>query len=100
MQLIGLELFSLEKVTINGISFMGCRDIEMFYVSQLRFENSSLLIPDQGSLVLNSAHNVTMALEALSWEMEMKKQLFTLPMAPLYTFSRLRITLLLIGGME
>ena len=55
----GFELSSLEKVTIEGIGFMGCRDIEMFYVSQLRFENSRLLIPDQGSLVLNSVHNIT-----------------------------------------
>lgn len=55
----GFELFSLENITIKGITFMGCRDIKIFYASQFRFEKSRLLIPDQGSLVLNFVHNVT-----------------------------------------
>ena len=120
----GFELSSLEKVAINGISFMGCRDIEMFYISQLRFENSSLLIPDQGSLVLNSVHNVTIIGISFLGNGNEKAALHITNGSFVYvqfcTFSqlttraiynanssitidivvRLRITLLFIGGME
>ena len=55
----GFELNILESVIIEGITFMGCRDIKVSYTDLLRFENSSLQLPEQGSLVLDFVLNAT-----------------------------------------
>ena len=52
-----LQLHFIEDVIISEITFVGCKEIEISFVDQFRFENSSFQSSPNGSLVLNHITN-------------------------------------------
>ena len=54
-----LQLHFIEDVIMNGITFVGCKEIEISFVDQFRFENSSFQSSPNGSLVPNHITNIT-----------------------------------------
>ena len=50
---VRLQLCFIEDVIISGITFIGCKEIEIAFVDQFRFENSSFESSPNGSLILN-----------------------------------------------
>ena len=53
---VRLQLHSIQEVVISGT---GCKEIEISFVNQFRFENSSFQYSPNGSLILNHAANAT-----------------------------------------
>ena len=56
---VRLQLHYIEDIIINGTTFVGCEEIEISFVNQFRFENSSYQSSTNGSLTLNYTMNAT-----------------------------------------
>ena len=56
---VRLLLHSVEDIIISGVTFVGCKEIEIVFVDQFRFENSSFQSSPNGSLILNHTLNAT-----------------------------------------
>ena len=58
---VRLQVTSIEDVLISGITFVGCKEIDISFVNQFRFETSSFQSSPKfnGSLILNHTMNAT-----------------------------------------
>ena len=54
-----LKLYSIQDITIRGITFLSCGKIEVLHVNWFTFESSSLQMSQNGSLVLEHVLSAT-----------------------------------------